>query len=365
MKKMIKFAAVLILTVAAAVIPASVSGAAEAHQTENIGVVIKRLSAGYANVHTTTVTKTQRGHIRTGKFEFELTAKGKGPSMTVRAHQITTETEGYDWFEKSMEKYGKNAAPFDFCRIDDEGKRAEFAADLTVVVNIPKDYQKPALYHLKPDGTATQVVLTGSKDAFRFVMDKSGYYVLVDKKDIPADPEEENPFLDVSKKDYFYDAVIWALEHNITAGQTPDKFAPFLSCSRAEIVTFLYRVMAGMPSDLECQFTDISEDDFYYEAMMWAVEKGITTGTSATTFSPYELCTREQIVTFLWRAVGEPEAEQKVDFNDMDTQEYYYPAIRWAVESGVTTGQSAELFGVYKSCFRGDCVLFMQRALGE
>ncbi len=172
-------------------------------------------------------------------------------------------------------------------------------------------------------------------------------------------------FDDISGLDYFYDAVIWAVDRKITSGRTPDTFAPYAECSRADIVTFLYRALKGTPSDDECQFEDIDESEYYYEAMMWAVEQGITQGLTATTFGPYEKCTREQIVTFLWRAMGSQTTDQDVDFTDVEKNSWYYPAVCWALENGVTTGQTQDTFGVLKPCCRADGVLFMQRALGN
>ncbi len=175
----------------------------------------------------------------------------------------------------------------------------------------------------------------------------------------------ENPFEDIAEADYFYDAVLWAVDQKITQGVTETTFVPYQSCTRADIVTFLYRAMKGTPSEQECNFTDINPADYYYTAMMWAVEAGITTGMTEDTFAPYALCTREQIVTFLWRAMGEPEASAKVNFDDVTAADYFYNAILWAVEKGVTTGQTADSFGAYKPCYRADSVLFLQRALSK
>ncbi len=174
-----------------------------------------------------------------------------------------------------------------------------------------------------------------------------------------------NPFVDVTEADYFYDAVLWAVDEKITSGMTPTTFAPFAECVRADIVTFLYRAMAE--DDYEptsaCAFTDVPEGAYYYNPVMWAVENGITTGYTADTFAPFEKCTREQIVTFLWRAMGKEIAEAAVEFKDVAEGAYFYEAVRWAVENNVTQGQTAELFGVDKACYRADSVLFIQRAL--
>ncbi len=179
----------------------------------------------------------------------------------------------------------------------------------------------------------------------------------------PYEPTPVNPFTDVSYNDYFYDAVLWAVNNKITNGRTETAFAPYDKCSRADIVTFLYRAMDGNPSTSECSFIDVNPEEYYYKPMLWAVEQGITTGLTANTFGPYELCTREQIVTFLWRALGKPDSSAEVSFSDVTANDYFYEAVRWAVEAGVTTGQTPTSFGTYKPCVRADSVLFLQRAL--
>ncbi len=177
---------------------------------------------------------------------------------------------------------------------------------------------------------------------------------------------EEAPtvlFEDVSEADYFYQAVYWAVGRGITNGVTPETFKPYQDCTRADIVTFLYRAMDGEASDTACDFTDVNPNDYYYQAMLWAVEKGITSGYTSKTFAPYEKCTREQIVTFLWRALGSETVEAENHFTDVAEGEWYYKAVLWAVDKGVTTGQTNTIFGTFKPCVRADSVLFIQRAL--
>ncbi len=173
----------------------------------------------------------------------------------------------------------------------------------------------------------------------------------------------ENPFEDVSEADYFYDAVLWAVESQVTTGRTPTAFGPWEACSRGDIVTFLYRAMNGTKSDAECKFTDVNPADYYYEAMMWAVEEGITQGRTATTFAPYAICSRADIVTFLWRAMGKEMVTTDKSFPDVNPADYFYDAVRWAVEEGVTKGKNNGMFGAFDPCFRGDAVTFIQRAV--
>lgn len=173
-----------------------------------------------------------------------------------------------------------------------------------------------------------------------------------------------NPFTDVSEEDYYYDAVLWAVENEITTGTTTTTFSPDEDCTRAQIVTFLWRT-AGKPEPAsdEHPFTDLDSSQYYYDAVLWAVEQGITTGTSDTTFSPNDTCTRAQVATFLWRAAGKPNPENPTDpFTDLDEEQYYYTAVLWAVEQGITDGVGGGKFAPDATCTRGQIVTFLHRA---
>ncbi len=180
------------------------------------------------------------------------------------------------------------------------------------------------------------------------------------------DPQPQptvNPFTDVTEADYFYDAVLWAVENKVTTGDTETLFAPYKECNRAQIVLFLYRAMNGEAADAENPFSDVSEADYCYDAVLWAVENGITTGITATTFEPWKACTRAEIVTFLWRAMGSEEVEAEEAFADVNEADFFYDAVLWAVENGVTTGLDDTTFGAWDNCFRCDAVTFIQRAV--
>ncbi|MBQ8600269.1 MAG: S-layer homology domain-containing protein [Clostridia bacterium] len=172
------------------------------------------------------------------------------------------------------------------------------------------------------------------------------------------------PFTDVVETDYFYDSVLFALEHGITTGTTATTFSPVEACERGQIVTFLWRAFGcPEPETTEMPFTDVAEDAYYRDAVLWAVENEITTGTSATTFGPTEICERGQIVTFLWRADGCPEPETtEMPFTDVAEDAYYYDAVLWAVENEITTGTTATTFGPIEKCERGQIVTFLYRA---
>jgi hypothetical protein len=174
-----------------------------------------------------------------------------------------------------------------------------------------------------------------------------------------------NPFVDVKEGDFFYDAVLWAFYHDpqITAGTSKTKFSPSNTCTREQVVTFLWRAKGCQePTNTENPFKDVPADAYYTKAVLWAVENGITNGKSKTRFGVGDPCTREQVVTFLWRAEGEPEHET-VDnpFTDVSETAYSYDAILWAVENGITNGTSKTKFSPAKTCTRGEVVTFLWR----
>lgn len=181
-----------------------------------------------------------------------------------------------------------------------------------------------------------------------------------------------NPFYDVNDTDWFYSAVMWAYYNTpqVTNGKDESHFAPKASCTRAQVVTFLWRA-AGRPepSGSVKQFSDVPKTNSYaycYDAILWAVENGITKGTDATHFSPNATVTRAQFVTFLWRYAGEPAPKNmSCGFNDVDANAFYYKAVLWAVENGVTTGKSATQFAPGATCTRCEVAAFMFRAFSK
>lgn len=181
-----------------------------------------------------------------------------------------------------------------------------------------------------------------------------------------------NPFYDVNGTDWFYSAVMWAYYNTpqVTNGKDESHFAPKASCTRAQVVTFLWRA-AGRPepSGSVKQFSDVPKNNSYaycYDAILWAVENGITKGTDATHFSPNATVTRAQFVTFLWRYAGEPAPKNmSCGFNDVDANAFYYKAVLWAVENGVTTGKTATQFAPGATCTRCEVAAFMFRAFSK
>ena len=173
-------------------------------------------------------------------------------------------------------------------------------------------------------------------------------------------------FLDVPSNAFFKDAVAWAVENEITNGLDAMHFGPNNTCTRAQVVTFLWRAKGcPEPQSTVNPFTDVYPGDYFYKAVLWAKENNITTGTSDTTFSPNAGCTRAQVVTFLWRTEGMPEATSAANpFKDV-TGGYYYDAVLWAVENGITAGTSTTTFSPDDTCTRGQIVTFLYRDLAK
>lgn len=181
-----------------------------------------------------------------------------------------------------------------------------------------------------------------------------------------------NPFYDVSGRSYYYSPVMWAYYNipQVTNGMDDNHFMPDLECTRAQVVTFLWRA-AGKPepTNMISPFTDVPTKNsgaFYYKAVMWAVENGITNGMTATTFAPEYTVTRAQFVTFLWRCLGSPmPSNMHSKFTDLNSNAFYYKAVLWAAENGVTDGMTATTFAPEAPCTRGQVVTFLFRAFSK
>lgn len=174
--------------------------------------------------------------------------------------------------------------------------------------------------------------------------------------------EPSRVFVDVKTGDYFYDAVLWAVGKGITNGTSAETFSPEDPCTRAQIVTFLWRAAGSPVVNYAMDLSDVAGDAYYAEAVRWALSEGITTGTSADQFSPDATCTREQAVTFLWRAAGSPAVSGESAFEDVGADAYYARAVAWAAQNGVTNGISQALFGTGSDCTRAQIVTFLYRA---
>ena len=178
-------------------------------------------------------------------------------------------------------------------------------------------------------------------------------------------PAPGTPFTDVPVSEYFYEPVKWAVQHDpqITDGTSDTTFSPYDTCTRGQVVTFLWRANGcPEPKSTKNPFKDVKSGDYFYKAILWAVEKGITDGTTDTAFSPEDPCTRAHVVTFLWRANEKPDGGSKDPFKDVPAGEYYNKAVLWAVAQKITDGTTDTTFSPDDPCTRGQIVTFLYRA---
>ena len=235
-------------------------------------------------------------------------------------------------------------------------KSASKGSTVTITVKPDSGYQLDDLTVIDKNGNELKLSDKGN-GKYTFTMPAS-------KVEVNATFVKEveiSPFSDVSTSAYYYEAVKWAQEKGITGGIGNGLFGPNQPCTRAQIVTFLWRAASSPEPKSMSSFSDVSADSYYAKAVAWAVENGITTGTGDGKFSPDATCTRAQSVTFLFRAIGKL-VDSKAEFSDVLTDSYYANAVAWAVENGVTNGIGDGLFGPDNSCTRAQIVTFLFRA---
>lgn len=238
-------------------------------------------------------------------------------------------------------------------------KSASKGSAVTVTVTPESGYQVSSVQAVDKDGK--KLTLTDKGDGkYSFVMPGSKVEVSASFAQVQK-PEETSPYRDVSKDSYYYDAVQWASNKGITNGVSDGVFAPDWVCTRGQIVTFLWRSVGSPASKTaEIPFADVAEDAYYAQAVLWAVENGITKGTSETTFSPDQTCTRAHAVAFLYRLAGSP-AVTGSSFQDVAADAYYNAAVAWAVQQGITKGTSETTFSPNETCTRAQIVTFLYR----
>lgn len=241
-------------------------------------------------------------------------------------------------------------------------KNASKGTTVTITVKPNSGYELDDLTVTDKNGDAVRIKDQGN-GKYTFTMPASKITVEASFTEIEEQPAVS--FVDVSTSAYYYDAVAWAVENGVTSGTSATTFSPDAACTRAQAVTFLWRA-AGSPAPKSSvnPFTDVSTSAYYYDAVLWAVEQGITAGTGATTFSPDATCTRGQIVTFLYRADGTTTSGSN-PFTDVADNAYYADAVKWAVAEGVTAGTSATTFSPDASCTRSQIVTFLYRAYAD
>ena len=217
-------------------------------------------------------------------------------------------------------------------------------------------------YAFAPDCDVTVMGPNGELPFNCDYVDRSEIYGDVPYGVIPA----PKTFNDVKETDFYKAPVDWAVSRNITSGTSDTTVSPHANCLRAQVATFLWRA-AGCPEPQSNvnPFVDVKTTDYFYKAVLWAAEAGITTGTDATHFSPYAVCNRSQIVTFLWRFADCPEIPHGYSsFVDVSSADYFYKAVLWAGDQGITTGVDATHFAPFANCSRSQTVTFLYRLLG-
>ena len=337
-----------------------------------VGGTLPEFTVSYGNlasgdsaetVFTTLATATTTADGKTtGSFEITVTT----PTLTAEAsnnYEVAAPEKGtLTVSQRSSSGGGSTTYPVNTPNETENGtvtvspKNASKGSTVTITVKPDSGYQLDDLTVTDKNGKELKLTDKGN-GKYTFTMPAS-------KVEINATFTKEvetSPFSDVSTSAYYYEAVKWAQEKGITGGIGNGLFGPDQPCTRAQIVTFLWRAAGSPEPKTMSSFSDVSADSYYAKAVAWAVENGITVGTSSTTFSPDDTCTRAQSVTFLFRALGKL-VDSKAKFSDVPTDSYYANAVAWAVENGVTNGIGNNLFGPDNSCTRAQIVTFLFRA---
>ena len=241
--------------------------------------------------------------------------------------------------------------------------KAEAGAAVRISVKPAEGYKLDKIRAL--DANSNELVLiVGSAGEYSFVMPESR--VTVSAGFVKIEEEKPVEFADVKAEDYYFDAVQWAAKNGITDGITEDHFGSDMLCTRAQIITFLWRAAGSPePKNSENPFADFDSGDYYFKAVLWAIEQGITNGTSEDRFSPDDTCTRAQSAAFLYRAAGSPEVDGESGFVDVESEAYYAAAVAWAEKNGITEGIGNDLFGTDHHCTRAQIVTFLYRSMAK
>ena len=294
---------------------------------------------------TTPVLKTEAG------ANYEVGAVTKG-TLTVNPRSSSGGGGG-----SSVSTYSVTVGKTDNGSVSVSPKSASKGDTVTITVTPDKGYVLETLTVL--DKNDKEIKLTEKNGKYTFTMPASKVTV---KATFMDDNTMLNYFVDVKVGDYFYDAVLWAAEKGITSGTDATHFSPNAACTRAQIVTFLWRA-AGSPEPKNMSsFTDVPADSYYAKAVAWAVKNGITGGTGNGKFSPDAPCTRAQMATFLWRANGSPKVTGTTPFSDVSAGTYYCNAVLWAYEQNITNGTGGRKFSPDATCTRAQMVQMLKNA---
>lgn len=242
-------------------------------------------------------------------------------------------------------------------------QNAKAGAVVTITATPNSGYELKSLTVTDQNGKA--IALTDNGDGtYSFTMPDGKVNVSTDFQ-AQQQPTPSTGFADVAAGTYYADAVQWAVEQGITNGTAPATFSPEEACTRGQVVTFLWRAMGSpTPAGTGSAFTDVPAGTYYADAVQWAVEQGITNGTAPDAFSPEETVTRGQVVTFLWRLASQPDASGP-SFSDVAADAYYAGAVRWAMQEEITNGTAPNTFSPKEACTRGQIVTFLYRDLAQ
>ena len=289
------------------------------------------------------------------KWDFDTNKVSYTMTLTAK----WTENPPAPSYDDSDPTYAVSAPTAENGKIAVSPRYAERGERVTVTLTPDEGYELESL--TVTDSRGNELTLTDKGDGrYTFTMPARR----VEIKASFVETVEVSPFADVAIDAYCYEAVRWAVKNGITDGVGNDRFAPEQSCTRAQIVTFLWRAAGSPVVNYAMDLSDVTEDVYYAEAVRWALSEGITTGAGEGSFSPDATCTRAQAVTFLARALN-ANASGKAEFGDVPTDSYFAEAVAWAAANGVTEGVGGGLFGSDNSCTRGQIVTFLYRAYNK
>lgn len=277
--------------------------------------------------------------------------KYQSPSKSAVAVTLTRQSDGRTWTFSGSESYA----------VSDSGKY--FNVDTRYYgVNNCVIFRPDGVTRYEGVYTVTITGLLTTSGAAATLSYQVDFFNPDDLNTPPAEPvTPATPFTDVKPTDYYADAVTWAVANGVTTGKTDTTFEPGTVCARRDIVTFLWRAYGSpKPTTTVNPFTDVKPGDYYYNAVLWAVENGIVNSDGAT-FNPKGECTRRDAVTMMYRAAGKPAVTGGASFTDVSAGAYYADAVAWAVEKGITEGTTAATFSPKKTCTRGQIVTFLYR----
>lgn len=317
----------------------TISFKVDTNKADGSGVYAFAADTNIIKGNNTTLTKTDENGVYTYSFVYTAPSSGSGSS----GYYVSTPSKTENGTVTVSPRY------------------ADKGSTVTVTVKPDSGYVLETLTVTDKNGNELTLKDKGN-GKYTFTMPAGKVEV---KATFMEDNSMLNFFYDVPNNAYFYEAVKWAVENGITTGVGNDLFAPEQPCTRAQIVTFLWRAAGSPePKGAASGMTDVVSGSYYEKAVAWAIENGITTGTTTTTFSPDVTCTRAQAVTFLARAL-KAKAASAAEFSDVPTGSYFADAVAWAAANGVTEGIGGGLFGSDNDCTRGQIVTFLYRAYNK